>query len=291
MRNRRFTLKYARLVAKECYRGYRIARLKSRRGDPIHYWQELRAFRYNERTLQPFDRHRCIFVHVPKTGGQSVSTSLFGTCTGGHRTVTEYMQIFGEPTFNNYFKFSFVRNPWDRLVSTYHFCRQAHLKMNLQRWAAEHLSQYEDFESFVRGFVNPEAIYGHHIFVPQHEFVCKEAGTLAVDFLGRYENLAQDFAHVRHTLGDPGTDLSHLNATKRRDYSRYYTKETQAMVARAYRKDIELFGYQFEPAVQRRKSGAKGARLALFSVTTPTPPCPGSGAPFVSSSGLEVQRR
>ncbi|MBA2490567.1 MAG: hypothetical protein H0V34_02305 [Gammaproteobacteria bacterium] len=110
----------ARLVARECYRGHRIARLKSAQSDNVRYCRELRTFRHsidkdiygtNVRTLQPFDRYRCIYVHIPKTGGVSISTSLFGSTTGRHRTVAEYKQIFGERAFKDYFKFTFVRNP------------------------------------------------------------------------------------------------------------------------------------------------------------------------------------
>jgi len=261
----RFSLKYAKLVAKECYRGYRVARLKSLQGDNIRYWQELRTFSHsisqdcygkNVRTLQPFDQHRCIYVHIPKTGGQSISTSLFGSCTGRHCTVAEYKQIFGERVFKDYLKFTFVRNPWDRLVSTYHFHQNGNIKAQFRRWGAEHISPYRDFGSFVRGFINPESIYEHNILVPQHEYLCDEAGRLAVDFVGYHENRAADYTQVRQKLGNIGTDMNHLNSSRRLCYSHYYSDETREIVARAYRKDIELFGYEFESAAHEPQRAA-----------------------------------
>lgn len=116
----------------------------------------------------------------------------------------------------------------------------------MRRWGAEHLSPYPDFGSFVRGFINPESIYEHHILIPQHEYVCDEAGRLAVDFVAYHENRTADYAQVRQKLGNLGREMIHLNKSKRLGYSHYYSDETREIVAQAYRKDIERFSYQFE---------------------------------------------
>jgi hypothetical protein len=185
------------------------------------------------------------FFHVPKTGGTSVNTALFGRTTGGHRTVLEYRQIFRKSTFDKYFKFAFVRNPWDWLVSTYFYCKQGG-RNRCHRWAEEHLREYDTFESFVYGWFergNERSL--HKIFLPQHHYLCDENGTLAVDFLGLFENFEEDFAHVQRSLGGIGSKLNHRNAGKHRSYQDYYTNETREIVAQAYKTDIELFGYEF----------------------------------------------
>jgi hypothetical protein len=82
--------------------------------------------------------------------------------------------------------------------------------------------------------------------MPQYTFLYDETDTLAVDFLGRFEDLERGFNHIRRRLNGVGSDLKHLNASKRRDYRAYYTDETRAIIAKACHKDIELFGYEFE---------------------------------------------
>ena len=74
-------------------------------------------------SLQGFDKHRCIFVHIPKCGGISVGRALFGTYYGNHMNALTYQLIFDKSTYDAYFKFTFVRNPWSRLFSAFHFLR------------------------------------------------------------------------------------------------------------------------------------------------------------------------
>lgn len=69
-----------------------------------------------------FDKYKCIFIHVPKTAGVSVAKSLLGKPTV-HWSALNCRLIFGKEDFNNYFKFSFVRNPFTRLISAYEFLR------------------------------------------------------------------------------------------------------------------------------------------------------------------------
>ncbi|HSH75802.1 MAG TPA: sulfotransferase family 2 domain-containing protein, partial [Longimicrobiales bacterium] len=75
-------------------------------------------------TLRSFDDRRCIFVHIPKCAGFSVARSLFGNLAGGHLTVRKYQMIYRRREFSEYFKFTFVRNPWDRVVSAFFFLKE-----------------------------------------------------------------------------------------------------------------------------------------------------------------------
>jgi hypothetical protein len=89
--------------------------------------------------------------------------------------------------------------------------------------------------------------------VPQYRFLCAPFSTrIAVDFVGRYEQLDRDFSYVRQRLGlDPSIRLPHHNrgpqASAGGDYRRHYTAAMREVVDRVYREDIELFGYSFEP--------------------------------------------
>lgn len=199
-------------------------------------------------SLRPFVEQRCIFIHIPKTAGISVNTGLFGCNTGYHRTIAGYQTIFSRREFKSYFKFAFVRNPWDRVASAYFFLKQGGLHDGDRRWAAKHLAPYASFEAFVRGWIDRDTIrLGRH-FRPQADYLCLPGKTTTeLDFLGFYENLRADYDHIRKVLGT-GAALPANNVTKskHKDFRSYYTDETRAIVAAAYREDIELLGYTFD---------------------------------------------
>ncbi len=214
-------------------------------------------------SLTDFDRLKCIFVHIPKCAGISVGRTLFGEYEGNHLPIPAYQLVFTKEEFDEYFKFSFVRNPWDRLVSAYLFMqhgaeaetavglvapdstRQAEAKRQIQ---AE-VSSFEDFEHFVTKWVRPENIRVHEHFRGQHRFVCAPNGELQLDFVGRFESLDQDVQFVAERLG-VATDLVHHNRTNATSGAKssvrdMYTPRTRDIVAKMYAKDIKLFDYSF----------------------------------------------
>lgn len=217
----------------------------------ISKWRYYSALRTSELSFEEgvyswkeFDRYECIFIHIPKTGGISVSKSLFPHLIG-HHTVQEYKKAYGKKLFEKYFKFTFVRNPWDRLVSAFWFLKAGGVNRRDKEWAGEHLASYNNFDRFVKSWLNSKSIYSHIHFVPQYEFICNKKSRLEVDFVGYFENFEQDFQFVREKLGIC-TDLSRLNASRRTHYKNYYDIETIEIVADVYQKDIEIFGYDFE---------------------------------------------
>jgi hypothetical protein len=201
-------------------------------------------------------------VHVPKAAGLSVGKSLYGHKTGDHRTIADYMLCFKKSDFDSFFKFAFVRNPWDRLLSAYLYLKNGGRNKDDYTWAKRHLAPFSDFGAFVHGWVNDENIrLGLH-FRPQHEFVSANDLTLNVDFIGYFENIHQDYNHIRWRIGG-GNKLVESNRTERdiRDYKRYYTNKMVDIVAKTYRKDIKLFGYNFEGISQgfMRRSDLAGS--------------------------------
>lgn len=218
-------------------------------------------------SLVPFDTHRCIFVHVPKCAGISVGRSLFGNYGGGHFGVTTYEMIYTKAEFDAYFKFAVVRNPWDRLLSGYRFLRgvyqqyldeygrvplpseydgaDASLRTKLS--SKFEVNQYEDFEAFVLGWVTPANLRAHEQFRPQHRFVCDPDGTLRLDYVARFESLADDFTTISDRLGI-ASSLRHDNrsAGAESSYRDHYTPAMRAVVAEHFATDIRLFGYDFD---------------------------------------------
>jgi hypothetical protein len=199
-----------------------------------------------EKSLKPFDDHRCIFVHIPKTGGVSVSKSLFGNLAGGHMTLEKYKMIFSESEFDSYFKFTFVRNPWDRLVSAYTFLKSGGMGEGDKIWAEDNLRDYGTFDDFVKNWLNNENIYCKNHFVPQSDYICVGNAEPEVDFIGYFEKFQESFDYVCHKIGIQSS-LGHLNATQNRkkDYRDFYTTEIRNIVGQVYQRDIELFGYDF----------------------------------------------
>lgn len=200
-----------------------------------------------EYSYRPFDEQRCIFVHVPKTGGVSISRALFGSLAGGHATIRHYQMVFARREFDSYFKFAFVRNPWDRLYSAYRFLRAGGMTTRDAEWAERNLSVFSSFDDFVRHWVTPANIYLYDHFVPQVEFLRLPGQSAHIlDFVGRFENLEQDFSQVCAKLGQ-NARLTHENRTDDTStaYRQAYSPEARYRVAVAYRDDIEALGYEF----------------------------------------------
>ena len=229
------------------------------------------------------DEYRCLFVHVPKTAGMSIEHVFLGLVgltwetraplllrgnddpglgppRLAHLKAGDYVAR-GHLTaerFESYFKFSFVRNPWDRIVSEYKY-RGYPVKIDFKTYLFKHLPAPAWTD-----------MYYHRI--PQYDFLYDEAGKLLVDFVGRYETLQADFDQVCARVGIPPAPLSRVNRSleegrphtlrdlrkrlrrtiwskERRHtfphYTEYYDDESREFVGRLFRKDVETFNYVF----------------------------------------------
>lgn len=196
-------------------------------------------------SLAALKYYKCIFVHIPKNAGLSVSYAIFGNTGGSHRKIIDYKDLFSKKQFKKYYKFTFVRNPWDRLVSTYFFLKKGGLTDKDKVWAEKHLGQYDNFKDFVSGWLIEENISNSLHFQHQHVFLENENGKIEVDFIGRFENLESDFKIVTKNIGIDRelkkTNVSHRDS----DYRKYYDTKTANIVRKVYSKDIELFNYEF----------------------------------------------
>jgi len=228
-------------------------------------------------------KHKCLFIHVPKAAGQSVERFFLnlhgltweergqlllgrndnpekGPPRLAHLTADEFVRhdYIDKATFDSYYKFAFVRDPWERVFSMY-----------------RHLRYYPvvSFEQFIFEELKKKLWNGKYWFVrPQVEFVCDANGEVIVDFVGRFENLQKDFEKVCDTLGLADSNLPHKNSYGKRSgrerikkfigdglnlrrkiaqkesAREIFTEEIIREIQLLYKDDFEILNYSPEPS-------------------------------------------
>lgn len=205
-----------------------------------------------------FHYYKCIFVHIPKSAGTSVCKAIFGYQIG-HRTYADY--VMNSPAnLDHYFKFSFVRNPWDRVLSAYLYLRDHSDSSTPEddEWAESNLRSYCDFNEFVQEWVNNENILQKVHFIPQYKFISDENGVIKMDFVGRFEDLTNDFKYITSIIGQTERNLPSTNVTSHQHYSHFYNDESIEIIRNVYSKDITTFNYVFDDKRQRNSNMDNG---------------------------------
>lgn len=190
-----------------------------------------------------FDQMKCIFIHIPKTAGTSIGTALFSDGRTGHWKAKAY-QWTNNKKFKSYYKFTVVRNPWDRAASAYFYLSRGGKNQNDEKWAKENLKNINSFDQFVTTWMNNESIYSWGHFVPQVDFLKNECGTIDIDYIGRFEQLREDFLIIQKKLNSRA-ELKLKNSSYKPPYRNLYTKQTRQIIHDLYREDIETFNYEF----------------------------------------------
>jgi hypothetical protein len=187
-------------------------------------------------------KHKFIFIEVPKTGTTTVCHVLKTHFRGlqplvypnKHFPLGQYKKMFPKET-QTYFKFSFVRNPWSRVVSLFH--RNEGVQMRDKMTFIEFVNWIElatDTSVKCNKFPKKNML----------DFF-KINNKVNMDFIGKFENLQEDFNTICDKIGIPRQKLPHRNKSKHQHYTEYYDDETKQIVAEKYAKDIEYFGYEF----------------------------------------------
>jgi hypothetical protein len=199
---------------------------------------------------------KCIFVHVQKTGGSSIRHALQMAQFDAHkhRFAAELRALYGEAAWGQYYKFAFVRNPWDRLVSWWEMMRrnvaEGRPRNGFQRYCTERARTFGEFLQLCDAeYHDPDG--SKWIYRNQIDYLRDRDGTVLVDFVGRYERLQSDFSRIAQHLHVAESALPRVNGTVRRHYASYYTPELRDLVAQRYAKDIEFFGYRFIEETER----------------------------------------
>lgn len=190
------------------------------------------------------NEHDAIFIHLPKTAGTSVSRAL-GLSASRHIPVENY-RLANRNKFANFFKFTFVRNPYDRLLSSYAFLMNGGMNDDDARFAAAKVQPFGSFSEFVtRGLARDPEIRAWVHFRPQTEFVCDAAGQNLMDFIGRFECISEDYAKVAEQLG-LSSELPVTNRSERGDYREAFNTASLDIVRQIYCRDLAAFGYGFD---------------------------------------------
>ena len=200
--------------------------------------------------------HKFVFVAIPKTGTHAVRQALrehmgpqdmeqvglfvqrslpipaLAQIGHGHITLEELRPHVKAEAWASFFKFAFVRNPFDRFVS---YC--AFITRESEEFANDPQAVMRDV------LANPP--HNHILFHPQHSFVTDRSGALLADYVGRVEEMQKSYDEISARVGIPTSRLEKVNATKRRNYREYFDDKLIEGVAKLYARDLELFGYEF----------------------------------------------
>jgi hypothetical protein len=194
-----------------------------------------------------------VFIHIYKVAGTSVRSALrpYADVTFRRITPRRILYVMGlasapadhatardvraywlnDDRFVRYFKFAFVRNPWDWQVSLYHYITSHKLHPQHRRLCA-----LGSFEKYIMS-LNEESVQ------TQRSFLVDESGELLVDYIGKFETIEADFNLVCEKLG-VDTVLPQKNVTRRGDFVDYYCDRTSSKIEHLFRDDIKMFDYQ-----------------------------------------------
>jgi len=197
-------------------------------------------------------KHKFIFIRVPKTASTSIQLALGKICGpddivtaffdtdaspyhhprnnaeyGPHTAARKIKRKISPEIWDSYFKFAFERNPFDKVVSRYHMKILKSYDKSFKEFCLE-------CAGGVRSFVKGIELYSID-------------GKIVVDFIGKYENLNEDFNFVCDKLNLPKLELTRERARSRKesDYRKYYDDESRRLVEEHFAREIKLFNYKF----------------------------------------------
>jgi len=196
--------------------------------------------------LKKFNEYNMIFIHIPKAAGTAINKGLFGRQAGlGHVSCQKYLQIYGGARFDSMFKFTFTRHPYDRFVSAYEYLRKGGNNSHDLLFCDEVINKFEGFEDFViNGFAKDPKIRNHIHFRRQTDFLLI-GGKIAVDFLGRHENIQSDYQYLASMIHE-ASELESTNASQRnKSFESYFQNpQVKKTIYDFYEPDFRILRYE-----------------------------------------------
>jgi hypothetical protein len=180
-------------------------------------------------------KHKFIFIHIPKNAGTSIRNSfrLEGYDKRvvkkpyPHDPCSKIREYCGEEVWNTFFKFAIVRNPYDRMVSYYHFH-----KSTQYRFPAKANSLSFD-EWIIKGLDS-------NMKKNQTWYLDEE-----VDYIGRVEYLEKDWDLICQEIGIEPYTLPNYNVSEHKEWKSYYTDDSDKVVRKIFQDDFETFNYDY----------------------------------------------
>ncbi len=159
--------------------------------------------------LSAFERqHRCIFFHLPKTAGITISETILGGFHTNHRIYRRCAKA--DPvSVAKFWKFCILRDPVDRFISAYRFLAAGGISPQDRIFQEANAAAFASFERFLQVFQDDPVLHNYVHFRPQAAFVCDDQGRLRMDFVGRFENLPEAFDLICSQLGITARLRSH----------------------------------------------------------------------------------
>jgi len=189
-------------------------------------------------------KYKTIFIHIPKTAGTSVE-SMFGFVetfpnskkfierTAGKHLLAHELKSSSPFEFDNYFKWSIVRNPWEKELSYY----------NMVKFQLKH--RHMDFKQYLKESATPQIKNKSRTLRNQVDYLLIE-NNVAVDEIVRYENLEYGWQRICKKINKPCEKLNHFRKTKTaEEIYEVYDQECIDIVADLRKDDIEFLGYDF----------------------------------------------
>jgi hypothetical protein len=198
-------------------------------------------------------KYKCIFVHIPRTAGTAIEKWICGDDwwyiekETKHLLASQAKKIYRE-YWDSYFKFSFVRNPWDRMVS----CLGAY-----EDFFKISYNNFLNFDGYKKEFGYPVTIENDYRFSKRNEILLEKHQEHCVylnildeklDFIGRFESLQKDTEFIKDRLKiekDFPFKVKEGASKRKNNYQDYYDKKAREDVENLFGKDLKKFGYKF----------------------------------------------
>jgi len=195
------------------------------------------------------ERHQAIFVHIPKTAGTSVLAGLGAPEIFDTHAPSRAWRAAYPAFYRKAYKFAFVRNPWDRFASSFHFMKSGTDWQMQKRWAQTHIGDLS-FREFIYRLENPlfrASVLSERFFWPQTFWLGGAGGTGDIDKIYRFEALDSGMEQLHARLGiAPPPRTPHLRKGDRPDFRSLYDERMVDIVGRLYRHDTAALGYRFD---------------------------------------------